>query len=409
MSGDPCHSNPLAIRLMVHIPLWTERRTYLVYTPPLLPTFEPILETFVQIQVADQRIAIHSDYLQNCRERIVTICEGAVPIFGRTHETCLSSLFFGGSETHILWDRVVLSPGFIPVVGEVVLADSWLHVVGKLVRLECRLTSAQECSAVPINIEATGVLHQTDRLLLPGSSQFESRAEGIGPALVVPQIPDLLPECRSLVQGTTRFTSRMSGRRGVSGRRDRQYPPPWQQCNWRRLEEHVRIMRWAMVGLACVMSLLTAAAAAYPNHGRSPLQYEPDAMDGKPRRIETKSWLELQRRNSMRATFANSPSWDLLSRGWTECSTCHNCVPALMSEAVPLDTVGTEDSWKKKRERKERNKNNYIINCCILCEFCTLSINLENVIGDGCECNDSPHARNKSTIGVGGDVTHLGR
>jgi hypothetical protein len=68
-------ATPEAIRLVIQIPLRTESRTYLIYTPVPVPTFEPVLRKFAYVQVGDQKIAISSDkrsyaelppsYLQN--------------------------------------------------------------------------------------------------------------------------------------------------------------------------------------------------------------------------------------------------------------------------------------------------------------------------------------------------------
>lgn len=95
-------------------------------------------------------------------------------------------------------------------------------------RLKCRCTSAQECPAEPINIEGTGILHHTggrafctDQLLLPGSCQFESQAQGIGPEPVVPQVPDLLPK-----REVSCTRANQTHNEGVSERRNRQFPPP---------------------------------------------------------------------------------------------------------------------------------------------------------------------------------------
>jgi hypothetical protein len=96
-------ATPEAMRLVIQIPLRTESRTYLVYTPVPVPTFEPVLGKFAYVQVEDKRIAISSDkrsyaeltpsYLQNFRVGAVTICESMAPIFERSYETCLIVYF----------------------------------------------------------------------------------------------------------------------------------------------------------------------------------------------------------------------------------------------------------------------------------------------------------------------------
>jgi hypothetical protein len=66
-----------AIRPVVQIPIRTERRTYMVYTPVPLPTLEPNLGRFIQAEAGERRLAVSSDrrnymilpadYVQNCR------------------------------------------------------------------------------------------------------------------------------------------------------------------------------------------------------------------------------------------------------------------------------------------------------------------------------------------------------
>jgi hypothetical protein len=141
------------------------------------------------------------DYLPNSRNGIATVCDRVVLIFERTYETGLSSTFFWREQnTQFVYTRYFIA-WFHPSLRKTALADSWLYAAGKLMRLECTCMSVQECPADPINIEGTGILNQigvwnfcTDQLLVPGSCQSESRAKWIGPKLVVPQIPDLLPE-----------------------------------------------------------------------------------------------------------------------------------------------------------------------------------------------------------------------
>jgi hypothetical protein len=39
-----------------------------------------------------------TDYIQNCREGMITICLGTVAIADRAYEICLGGLFFGTSK-----------------------------------------------------------------------------------------------------------------------------------------------------------------------------------------------------------------------------------------------------------------------------------------------------------------------
>jgi hypothetical protein len=50
-----------AIRLVIQIQHRTERRTYIVYTPVHLPTLEPNLGRFIQVQTGEQRLTVSSD------------------------------------------------------------------------------------------------------------------------------------------------------------------------------------------------------------------------------------------------------------------------------------------------------------------------------------------------------------
>jgi hypothetical protein len=198
-----------AVRLIIQIPLRTERRTYLVYTPISLPTWEPNLEKFIQIQAGDQKIAISSDrrsymilpreYFQNCKEGMIMICLGTVPIVDRVHDTCLSGLFFG-TEGHKLCTREIVREGFTPIFRKLPLGNSWLFAVERLMRIECKCVEAHECPSNLTVIRGTGIIQQAEgcdlyagQLMLPASRQFESRAEWSGPELVVPQSPELLP------------------------------------------------------------------------------------------------------------------------------------------------------------------------------------------------------------------------
>jgi hypothetical protein len=198
-----------AIRLIVQIPLRTERRTYVVYSPIPLPTWEPNLGKFIQVQAGDKKIAIASDrrsymilprgYFQNCKEGIVVICLGTVPITARTQETCLSGLFFG-TEGHELCSREIVREGFAPIFRKLPVGNSWLYSVEGLMKVECKCVGPQECPSNVTVIQGTGIIRQTEgcdlytgQLTLPASRQFESRTEWSGPELVVPQGPDLLP------------------------------------------------------------------------------------------------------------------------------------------------------------------------------------------------------------------------
>jgi hypothetical protein len=68
-----------------------------VYTPVSLPTWEPNLGKFIQIQDGEERLAVLSDrrnymvlqrdYVQNCKEGVVMICVGIVPIVCRAYYT----------------------------------------------------------------------------------------------------------------------------------------------------------------------------------------------------------------------------------------------------------------------------------------------------------------------------------
>jgi hypothetical protein len=120
-----------AIRLIVQIPLRTERSTYIIYNPVPLPTFELNLGKFIQIRAGGERLAVSSDrrsymilpagYVQNCREGMVTICVGTLQIAEWAYETCLSSLFFGISQGYPLCIREILAESFRPVFRRVPL------------------------------------------------------------------------------------------------------------------------------------------------------------------------------------------------------------------------------------------------------------------------------------------------
>jgi hypothetical protein len=106
------------ICLVIQIPLRTERKTYKVYIPIPVPTLEPNLGKFIQIQAGEQRIAISSDrrnymilpadYMQNCKGGNITIFQVTVPVADRTYETCLSKLFFEANSVYKLCSREIL-------------------------------------------------------------------------------------------------------------------------------------------------------------------------------------------------------------------------------------------------------------------------------------------------------------
>jgi hypothetical protein len=190
-----------AIRLIIQIPLRSERQTYTVYTPVSLPTWEPNLGKFIQVQAGEERLAVSSDRrncmilrrdcAQNCREGVIMICVGIVPIADRAYDTCLNGLYFGTSQGYNLCTREIVLEDFRSVFRRLPFENSWFYAVAKLARVECPANLTK--------IEGTGVLQQPEgcdlfieELMLPASRQFESRAEWSGPEVVVPQIPDLL-------------------------------------------------------------------------------------------------------------------------------------------------------------------------------------------------------------------------
>jgi hypothetical protein len=207
-----------AIHLVIQIPLRSERRTYSVYNPVPLPTFEVNLGKFIQIRAGEEKLAVSSDrrsymilpaeYIQNCRQGIVTICEGIVPVTERVYETCLSRLFFGTSQGYTLCTREILMDDFRPVFRRLPFENSWLYSVAKLTRVECKCVSARECPTNTTSIEGTGILQQPEgcdlvigQLTLPASRQYESKADWGGPEVIIPQMPDLLlPEEVSYVK-----------------------------------------------------------------------------------------------------------------------------------------------------------------------------------------------------------------
>jgi hypothetical protein len=157
-----------AIRLVIQNPLMTERRTYSVYNPVPLPTFEANLGKFIQIRAGEEKLAVSSDrrnymilpaeYIQNHRQGIITICEGIVPVIERGHETCLSSLFFGTSQGHTSCTRKILMEDFRPVFMRLPFENSRLYSVAKFTRVECRCANAPECPMNTTSVEGTGVI-----------------------------------------------------------------------------------------------------------------------------------------------------------------------------------------------------------------------------------------------------------
>jgi hypothetical protein len=199
-----------AIHLIIQVPLKTESGTYSFYTPIPLPMFQPNLRWFIQVQVRKQKLAISSDrrsyvimpdeYIQNCKEGIVRICLGTIPIIDRAFETCLSGLFFETSQGHALCTREIISEGFRPVFRRLPSGNHWLYSVGKPTRVECRCVGVKGCPTNLTMIEGTGILPQHDgcefyvgQFKLPATRQFESRAEWGRPEIVIPRLPDLLP------------------------------------------------------------------------------------------------------------------------------------------------------------------------------------------------------------------------
>jgi hypothetical protein len=153
-----------AIRLIIQIPLRTERRTYSVYEPIPLPTLEPTLSKFMQIQVGRERLAVSSDrrnymilqegYIRNCKGGTVTICVGAVPIIERSYETCLSSLFYGSSRSYSLCTREILIGNFNPVFRRFPFDSSWLLSVARPMVVECKCVGTQMCPLDTMSIKA---------------------------------------------------------------------------------------------------------------------------------------------------------------------------------------------------------------------------------------------------------------
>jgi hypothetical protein len=157
---------------------------------------------------------LQRDYFKNCREGVVMICVGIVPIADRAYDTCLSGLYFGTSQGYNLCTREIVLEDFRSVFRRLPFENSWLYAVAKLARVECGYSEKLECPANITKIEGTGVLQQREgcdlfieELMLPASRQFESRAEWSGPEVGVPQIPDRFTPERGLLHqiapGTT--------------------------------------------------------------------------------------------------------------------------------------------------------------------------------------------------------------
>jgi hypothetical protein len=144
-----------AIRLVIQIPLRTGKRTCSVYEPIPLPTLEPTLSKFMQIQVGRERLAVSSDrrnymilqegYIRYCRGETVTICVGAVPIIERSCETCLSSSFYGSSRSYSLCGREILMGNFNPVFRRFPFDSSWLYEVARPLGVECKCVGTERC------------------------------------------------------------------------------------------------------------------------------------------------------------------------------------------------------------------------------------------------------------------------
>jgi hypothetical protein len=101
-------------------------------------------------------------YVQNCREWMVTICVGTVPIIERAYETCLSGLFFGTRQGYNLCTREILSEGFRPVFRRIPFENSWLYAVAKPTRVECKCVSTQGSPINITGIKGTGVIPQAE-------------------------------------------------------------------------------------------------------------------------------------------------------------------------------------------------------------------------------------------------------
>ena len=137
-----------AIRLVIQLPLRSERRTYSVYIPIALPTIEPNLGKFIQVQTGAEKLAVSSDrrsymvlpedYLKSCDEGTITICKGIVPTIERTDETCLSSLFFGTAQSYSLCTREIVSDKFRPVFRKQFFGSTWLYSVNGRTKVECK-------------------------------------------------------------------------------------------------------------------------------------------------------------------------------------------------------------------------------------------------------------------------------
>ncbi|PNF43961.1 hypothetical protein B7P43_G00919 [Cryptotermes secundus] len=198
-----------AIRLIIQLPLRHEKRTYLVYDPVALPTFEPNLGKFIRIHTGTEKLAVSSDrrsymllptdYLKNCQEGVMTICQGVVPTIERAEETCLSSLYFGTAQGYSLCTREIVPNNFRPIFRKLPVKDAWLYAVNGLTRIECKCLNTHNCPLNKTSIQGTGVLEQPQgcdilagTLTLPSSRQFQSRAEWKDQEIIVPPVPALL-------------------------------------------------------------------------------------------------------------------------------------------------------------------------------------------------------------------------
>jgi hypothetical protein len=113
------------IRLVVQVPLKTERRIYTVYDPISSHILESALRKFLQMEngggggIGDsirQKVLYASPpgYKRNCKGGAVT-GTGVVPIIDRAYETCLGGIFFWMSQGYQLRSREILVGEVSPV------------------------------------------------------------------------------------------------------------------------------------------------------------------------------------------------------------------------------------------------------------------------------------------------------
>jgi hypothetical protein len=107
-------------------------------------------------------MVLQKDYAQNCREGVVMICVGIIPIADRAYDTCLSELYFGTSQGYNLCTREIVLEDFRSVFRRLPFENSWLYAVTKLARVECRCADKLECPSNLTKIEGTGVLQQPE-------------------------------------------------------------------------------------------------------------------------------------------------------------------------------------------------------------------------------------------------------